>query len=93
MLIRDSAHNNLKLYNVLVQTPFTTSTTELGMRYKKNYIQLAYNYEQLVSSFHCRIELLALALTKHTITGPKSFRCSISLLYFLIFLKIFCKEL
>ena len=37
----DPVHNNLKSYKVLVQAPFTTSKTELGMEYKKFYIQLA----------------------------------------------------
>ena len=37
----DPVHNNLKSYKVLVQSPFTTIKTELGMEYKKFYIQLA----------------------------------------------------
>ena len=34
--IYDAGHNLLKLYNILVQLPFTTSKTELGNQYKKS---------------------------------------------------------
>ena len=34
----DPIHNNLKFYKVLVETPFASSKTELGMKYKYIYI-------------------------------------------------------
>ena len=43
-------------------------------------------------SFHCSNELLALAPIKYTITNPKSFGSSLSLLDFLMLLKICCRD-
>ena len=45
---------------------------------------------RLVSSFHCRNELLALTSIKHARRDTKSFQSSLTLLDFLIFHKIFC---